>query len=140
MKKLIKIKPMWNRIITTMDVYEHDQYKGGLIDTSKAKGSLKEYQTVVAVGTTVRDIKEGDLVCINPIRYMDVKHEDKSIRNNIVGDNMTVEYKFNTINLDDKECLVLFDQDVDFIVEESKEVEDYTGPTIIKQERPSIIV
>ena len=103
MKKLLKVKPMFNRIITTMDVYEKDQYNGHVIDTTKQKGSLKEYQTVLSVGTTVRDIKEGDLVCIDPTRYMVTKHRDKSLHNNIVGDEVSIGYKFNTIKLDDKE-------------------------------------
>ena len=34
MKKLLKVKPMFNRIITTMDVYEKDQYNGNIIDTT----------------------------------------------------------------------------------------------------------
>lgn len=140
MKKLNKIKPMFNRIITTMDTYEHDQYVNGLLDTSKARGSLKEYQTVLAVGTTVRDIQEGDVVCIDPTRYMVTKHKDKSLQGNIVGDEIAVGYKFNTIKLQDKECLMLFDQDISFIVEESEDVEDPTGPLIIQPERPSIIV
>lgn len=140
MKKLNKIKPMFNRIITTMDTYEHDQYVNGLLDTSKARGSLKEYQTVLAVGTTVRDIKEGDVVCIDPTRYMVTKHKDKSLQGNIVGDEIAVGYKFNTIKLQDKDCLMLFDQDISFIVEESEDVEDPTGPRIIQPERPSIIV
>lgn len=140
MKKLNKIKPMFNRIITTMDTYEHDQYVNGLLDTSKARGSLKEYQTVLAVGTTVRDIQEGDVVCIDPTRYMVTKHKDKSLQGNIVGDEIAVGYKFNTIKLQDKDCLMLFDQDISFIVEESEDVEDPTGPLIIQPERPSIIV
>lgn len=53
MRKLIKVKPMFNRIITSMETYEEDQYNGNLLDTTKQKGSLKEYQTVLAVGTTV---------------------------------------------------------------------------------------
>lgn len=140
MKNLIKIKPMFNRIITTMDSYEKDQYKNGLIDTSKAKGSLKEYQTVISVGTTVRDIKEGDVVSIDPTRYMVTKHRDKSLQGNVLGDDMAIGYKFNTIKLDGKECLVLFDQDITFIIEESEDVEDQTGPVIIQPERPSIII
>lgn len=139
MKKLIKIKPMFNRIVTTMDVYEKDQFKNGLLDTTKAKGSLKEYQTVLSVGTTVRDIKEGDIVCIDPTRYMVTKHRDKSLQGNIMGDDMAIGYKFNTIKLGDKECLMLFDQDISFIIEQSEEVEDPTGPVIIQPERPSII-
>lgn len=140
MKKLLKVKPMFNRIITTMDVYEKDQYNGHVIDTTKQKGSLKEYQTVLSVGTTVRDIKEGDLVCIDPTRYMVTKHRDKSLHNNIVGDEVSIGYKFNTIKLDDKECLVLYDQDISFIVERYEEIDDPTGPSIIQPEKPKIIV
>lgn len=140
MKKLIKVRPMFNRIITTMDVYEEDQYNGALIDGSRQKGSLKEYQTVLSVGTTVRDIKVGDIVCINPTRYMVTKHRDKSLQSNIMGDELAIGYKFNTIKLDDKECLMLFDQDIDFIVEESEDIEDPTGPLIIQPEKPSIII
>lgn len=140
MKKLIKVTPLFNRIITTMDTYEHDQYINGLIDTRKAKGSLKEYQTVIAVGTTVRDIKEGDVVCIDPTRYMVTKHRDKSLQGNIMGDDMTIGYKFNTIKLGDEECLMLFDQDISFIVEDSEDVEDQAAPLIIQPEKPNIIV
>ena len=140
MKKLIKVTPLFNRIITTMDTYEHDQYVNGLIDTRKAKGSLKEYQTVIAVGTTVRDIKEGDVVCIDPTRYMVTKHRDKSLQGNIMGDDMAIGYKFNTIKLGDEECLMLFDQDISFIVEDSEDVEDQVAPLIIQPEKPNIIV
>lgn len=140
MKKLISIKPLFNKIITTMNCYEADQMVGGLIDTRKTKGSLKEYQTVVAVGSTVRDIKVGDVVAINPTRYAVMKHEDKSLKNGIIGDNMTVGYKFNTITINDKEHLMLYDQDIDFIVLESEDIEDSTGPNIIETDRPDIIV
>lgn len=140
MKKLKKIKPLFNRIVTTMDVYEKDQLRSGLVDPTKAKGSLKEYQTVLAVGDTVRGIKEGDVVCIDPTRYMVMKHQDKSLQNGVIGDNMVVGYKFNTIKLNDKECLMLYDQDITFVVEESEDVEEPTGPAIIQPEKPSIIV
>lgn len=140
MIELIKIKPMFNRLVTTMNTYEQDQFKNGLLDTSRKKGSLKEYQTVISVGTTVRDIKVGDVVCIDPTRYMVTKHRDKSLQGNIMGDELVVGYKFNTIKLDGKECLMLYDQDITFIVEESKEVEDQAGPLIIQPEKPSIVV
>lgn len=140
MKKLIQIKPLFNRIVTTMDTYEKDQYNGVLVDTTKQKGSLKEYQTVLSVGTTVRDINVGDVVCIDPTRYMVTKHRDKSLQGNIMGDDMAIGYKFNTIRLGDQECLMLFDQDISFIVEESEDVDDPTGPLIIQPERPNIVV
>ena len=140
MKKLKSIKPMFNKIVTTMDCYEQDQFIGGILDTNKAKGSLKEYQTVIAVGSTVRDIKPGDVVAINPTRYAVMKHDDKSMKNGIIGDNMRVGFKFNTVTMNDKEYLMLYDQDIDFVVLESEDVEDPVGPAIIQPEKPSIIV
>lgn len=139
MKNLISITPMFNRIVTTMDTYESDQFTNGLIDKSRSKGSLKEYQTVISVGTTVRDIKVGDIVCINPTRYMITKHNDKSLKNGVIGDSVSVGYKFNTIKLDNKECLMLYDQDIDFIINESEDVDD-SGPKIIQPEKPDIIL
>lgn len=140
MRKLIKVKPMFNRIITSMETYEEDQYNGNLLDTTKQKGSLKEYQTVLAVGTTVRDIKVGDLVCIDPTRYMVTKHRERSLQSNIMGDDMAIGYKFNTIKLGDEECLMLFDQDVSFIIEKYEDIEDQAAPIIIQPEKPKIIV
>lgn len=140
MKKLISIKPLFNKIVTTMDCYEEDQMSGSIIDTRKTKGSLKEYQTVVAVGSTVRDINVGDVVAINPTRYAVMKHEDKSLKNGVIGDNVVMGYKFNTITLNNKEHLMLYDQDIDFIVLESEDVEDSTSPIIIQPEKPKIIV
>ncbi len=138
MKKLLKVKPLFNKIITTMDTYEEDQVSKGVIDTRKTKGSLKEYQTVVAVGTTVHNIKEGDIVSINPTRYAVMKHNEKSIKNGIIGDNMVMGYKFNTITINDKEHLMLDDQDIDFIIEEYEDVEDST--VIVEQDKPKITV
>jgi co-chaperonin GroES (HSP10) len=138
MLNLKKVKPMFNRIITTADIWEEDQYINGIIDTSRAKGALKEHQKVLAVGTTVRDIKEGDVVCVDPTRYTVVKHNDKSIKNNIIGDNPVVSYRFDTIKLDGKQCLVLYDQDIKYIVEDSEEIED-SGHIIIP-DKPNIIV
>lgn len=140
MKKLISIKPMFNKIVTTMNCYENDQLTNGVIDTNKVKGSLKEYQTVIAVGSTVRDIKAGDVVAINPTRYAVMQHKDGSMKNGIIQDNMRVGYKFNTVIINGEEHLMLYDQDIDFVVLESEDVEDSTGPAIIQPEKPSIIV
>lgn len=138
MKKLKKIRPMFNRVITTMDLYEEDQLQNGLIDTRKTKGSLKEYQTVVAVGATVRDINVGDLVAINPSRYASVKHHPGSMKNGVIEDNMVVGYKFNTITINDTEHLMLYDSDIDFVIEDSEDVE--TGPVVIQTDKPKLIV
>lgn len=140
MKILKKIKPMFNRIITTMNSYEKDQVVGGVIDSRKTKGTMKEYQTVISVGDTVRGIQEGDVVCINPTRYAVMKHHDKSMHNGVIGDNMVMGYKFNTITIDGQECLMLYDQDIDFVVLESEDVEDEPAPMIIQPNTPKIII
>ena len=54
MLKINKIKPVFNKIVTTCDVYQMGKSTGGII--IKTDGTIKEYQRVEAVGSTVRDI------------------------------------------------------------------------------------
>lgn len=136
---LKKVKPLFNMILTTMDTYEEDQKTGGVIDYSKQRGTLKEYQKVVAVGDTVRTIKEGDMVNINPRRYAQFKHKKGSLNDGIVQDNPVVGYNFNTVIVDGKELLVLYDQDVNFIIEDYEEVED-KAPSVLIHPNNDIIV
>ena len=126
-----KIKPMFTALITTMDKYEHDIITdGGLIDTSKQQGCLKEYQRVVAVGTAVRDIKEGDLVCINPTRFAVRKHKDGSLKDGVISDNPVVDYKFDIVEMNNTPYLLLQDRDINFIVEDYEEDEEEKSPII----------
>ena len=60
MIKVANVKPLFNNIITTADKYEEDQMAGGIIAIQK--GEIKEFQKVIAVGSSVRDVKEGDLI------------------------------------------------------------------------------
>jgi hypothetical protein len=71
-----KGRPIFNKIITTAHIYEEDQYLKGtkVIDTDKPKGALKPYQQVISVGDSVRAVKEGDWISINPMRYAIKKH------------------------------------------------------------------
>ena len=125
MLKVKKIKPLFTSLITTMDKYEQDKItNGGLIDTSKQQGTLKEYQTVLAVGDSVRNIKVGDLVCVNPARFAVRKHEKGSMRDGIITDNPVVGYNFYIVEMDGKNCLLLQDRDIEFIIEDFLEVPD----------------
>lgn len=125
MLKVKKIKPLFTSLITTMDKYEQDKITdGGLIDTSKQQGTLKEYQTVLAVGDSVRNIKVGDLVCVNPARFAVRKHEKGSMRDGIITDNPVVGYNFDIVEMDGKNCLLLQDRDIEFIIEDFEEVPD----------------
>lgn len=141
MLKVKKIKPMFTSLITTMDKYEQDVLtSGGLIDTSKQQGGLKEYQTVVAVGSSVRDIKVGDVVCVNPTRFAVKQHQAGSLKDGIVTDNPVIKYNFDVVEMDSKQYLLLQDRDIDFIIEDYEEVPDPIPSPLIKPEEKKVIV
>ena len=121
MLKIKSIKPMFDSLVTTMNKYEDDGFKNGVI--VKQAGSLKEYQTVIAVGPAVRNIEVGDKVMINPTRYAKMKHNEGSLKNGIVADNPIIGYEFRTVTINDEECLYLQSQDIMYSFE-GEEVED----------------
>lgn len=122
MLKIKKIKPLFNKIVTTCDVYQMGKSTGGII--IKTDGTIKEYQRVEAVGSTVRDIKVGDIVMINPKRYLVAKHNDKpdSVKN-VNGDEVTFGVDFPILEYGGKKHLLIYDQDIDYIID-GEEVED----------------
>lgn len=126
MLNIKKIKPVFTSIITTMDKYDEDNTLNGtsIIDTSKAKGTLKEFQKVVAVGSLVREVKEGDMVCINPSNYAVKKHQEGSLKDGIVCDNPVIKYNFNTVEMDGKDYLLLQDRDISYIIEDYEEIRE----------------
>lgn len=121
MLKIKSIKPMFDSLVTTMNKYEQDGFENGVI--VKQAGSLKEYQTVIAVGPAVRNIEVGDTVMINPIRYAKKKHQEGSLKDGIVTDNPIIKYEFNVIKVNGENCLLLYDQDIMYIFE-GEEVEN----------------
>lgn len=129
---------MFTNIVTTMDSYEEDVAVSGIIDTRKQKGALKEYQIVIAVGSAVRDIKPGDMVCINPIRYAQYKH-DKSSLKDLAANNPITGYNFNVVEIDGKDCLLLHDQDIRYVIEDYEEVPD-PAPSKLIHPNTDIIV
>lgn len=125
---------MANYLVTTKEEYtEDDVKKGGLI--TKMIGSLKEYQKVVAIGPMVRGIQVGNIVCINPKRYAKYKHQPGSLKDGVITDNPVVAYNFNVIELDHIPHLLLTDQDIDFIIEESEEEEVKEAPIIVPKKK-----
>lgn len=137
MLKLKKIKPMFNNILTTMEKYEEDVMSMGII--TKKQGGLKEYQKVVEVGSSVRDVKEGDLVCINPKRFAVRKHQDGSLKDGVITDNPVTTYNFDVVELDGVQYLLLQDRDIDFIITESEEVPEPVTSEIIKPSNKVIV-
>ena len=130
---------MFTSLITTMDKYEQDMTTGGLINVTKMQGGLKEYQTVLAVGGSVRDIKVGDLVCVNPTRFAVKKHQEGSLKDGVISDNPVTTYNFDVVEMDGKQCLLLQDRDIDFIIEEWEEIPDNPSSIIQPEKKPLII-
>lgn len=140
MLKIKKIRPMFTSLITTMDKYQEETYtEGGLIDTTKQVGGLKEYQRVLAVGDSVKSVKVGDLVCVNPSRFAVRKHQTGSLKDGVITDNPVTAYNFDVVEIDDQQCLLLQDRDIEFIIEEYEEVPDTPSSIILEAPKKIII-
>ena len=133
--KINKIMPLFTSLITTMNKYEDDVKIGSIVDGSKAKGTLKEYQKVIAVGPSVREIKEGDWVMINPQRFATVNHKHKpnSLAQDVQKDTTTITYSFDVVNMNGEDYLLLQDRDIMYVFEgeEIEETEEKSSPLII---------
>lgn len=119
--KVKKIKPMFTKLLVTKEMYKDVTYVPGtsIIDPTKIKQGVKEYQTVVAVGDAVRDVKVGDLVCIDPTNYAVKKFAKADVRDKIEDyENKVLGYAFPEIEIDGKKYLYLDIRDIDFIIEE----------------------
>lgn len=132
---------MFTGLITTMNKYEdYNVTQGGIIDASRQVGALKEYQTVLSVGTAIRDIKAGDVVWVNPRRFAKPKHTPGSLKDGVIEDNVVESYNFDVIKLNGKDCLLLQDRDIEFIIEEYDEIEEAPPSKIIHPTEPSILL
>ena len=115
------IKPQFTTVITTLDSYEEDLIVDGMVKAPQ--GTVKLYQTVVAVGDAVRGIKVGDLVLVNFNRYIVQKYKENSIKNEM--SNMESELVLNIprIVLDNKVYAKLQDNDIEGVITEFEEYE-----------------
>ena len=136
MLKIKEIKPLFTSILTTGDKYEKDVKEGGII-TNK-KGDLKLYQKVLAVGSSVRDIKVGDMIMFSPKDYVVMKYDPNSVKNDM-DMNKAVKWNIPWVVIDDEngthDCLLISDRDVQFVFE-GEERDD----SLIIPDKPKIII
>lgn len=135
--KIKKIKPMFNRVLTTCDLYTEDLMTDGIIDSTKVEGAIKEYQTVIACGPHVKSVKPGDVVVINPTRYQVMKHKEGTLNDGVITDNAVLSYNFPIMIVDDNPCLYIYDSDVEFVIKEFEMVNDEA--TEIVESAPDIV-
>ena len=132
-----KIKPLYSNILVTGDKYETDMVENGVI--TSAKGDLKLYQKVLAVGSMVRDVQVGDTIMFNPQRYAEKKYDPNSVKEDM-GMNKIIKWNLPWVTMDDengqpKDYLMLQDRDIQYVFE-GEEVKE----TIIVPEKPKLIV
>lgn len=139
MIKIKNIKPLFTALVTTMDKYDEDKLVGNLIDVTKREGCVKEYQKVLSIGDSVRGIKVGDMVSVNPTRYSVKKHQEGSLKDGIITDNPVITYNFDIIELDGKQCLLLQDRDINFVITDFEEVPDEPTSSFIQPEKKTFI-
>lgn len=119
MLHVTKIKPLFDHLLITADRFEKDMVHSGVILAKK--GDLKLWQTVVAVGSVVRDIKVGDKVMINPNDFAVKKYNKNSVQNDL-DNNPVLTYNFPFETVDDekgnpKDYLYISDRNVKYVFE-----------------------
>ena len=119
MLHVTKIKPLFDHLLITADKFEKDMVHNGVI--LAGKGDLKLWQTVVAVGSVVRDIKVGDKVMINPNDFAVKKYNKNSVQNDL-DNNPVLTYNFPFETIDDekgepKDYLYISDRNVKYVFE-----------------------
>lgn len=139
MLKINKIKPLYTKLITTADKYKNDQKVGNILDANRLEGRYKEYQKVVSVGSSVREVKVGDLVLIDPSRYIKRKFSDNSLREDFV-ENPIISIDIPTVVMNDTDYFMLDERDIVYIIEESEEIPDPVEESIIIPKKRKLIV
>ena len=118
--KILKAKPLLNHVITTADRYESTELKDGLLSTKEAEGDIKFEQRIIAIGPNCFDgLNVGDLVLVNPMNYLRPEH---SLRENSIleksRDEVNMVISWPLVDINDRECLFLYDRDLDMVIEE----------------------
>lgn len=119
MLHVTKLKPLFDHLLITADRFDKDMIHNGVIVAGK--GDLKLWQTVVAVGSVVRDIKVGDKVMINPNDFAVKKYNKNSVQNDL-DNNPVITYNFPFETVDDekgnpKDYLYISDRNVKYVFE-----------------------
>lgn len=125
-----KIQPTFNHVLVTADTFEKDMIQGGVIVAKK--GDLKLWQKVVAVGSTARDVKVGNMVMIIPDHFAVKKYNKNSVQNDL-DNNPVLTYNFPFETIDDekgdpKEYLYISDNDVKYVFEGEEKDEALITP------------
>ena len=117
MLHITSIKPLFNHVLITADKFDKDMINNGVIIAGK--GDLKLWQTVVAVGPTVRGIEVRDKVMIIPDHFAVKKYNKNSVQNDLDNNPvLTYNFPFETIDNEKgepQEYLYISDNDIRYV-------------------------
>lgn len=139
MLKITKIKPMFTDIIITADRFDRDIVEKGIVVANK--GDLKSYQTVIAVGDSIRNISVGDKVMVNFEVFAEHKIPVNSVKKDMDVNDPIVRYNIPWVNMtdadgNDKVYIRIPDRAVEFVFEG----EEVDTPDIIQVGTPEILL
>jgi co-chaperonin GroES (HSP10) len=76
---------------------------------------------------------------INPTRFAVKKHQEGSLKDGIITDNPIVEYRFDIVEMNGEQYLLLQDRDISYVIEDYEETEDKTSGIILPREKELIV-
>lgn len=130
MLHITKIKPVFNHLLITADKFDKDMIQAGVIVANK--GDLKLWQKVIAVGSAVRDVKVGDMVMIDPMKYAVRKYNKNSVQNDLDNNPvLTYNFPFETVDNEKGEpqdCLYITEDVVKYAFEGKEKEEALITP------------
>lgn len=131
-----RIIPRYTQIVTTADRYEKDDYNGSpIVEKGHFKGDVKQYQTVIATGKTVREIEVGMKVMLDFEPYRKRKVPTNSIKEKMDVDNPIIEEHLPIFEMDNEEG-----ETTEFLMMDEKNVVFPFEGEEIEDEEPAIIV
>jgi hypothetical protein len=119
MKTPNKIRPRGNEIVITANFVEAPKEKNKIINKEEQMVYFDEFQTVLRVGSVVRDVYMGDVVCVNPKRFAKYQEQKSKVRAAVEGyEKVLVGYEFPIIETAFGNVMLISDTDVRYIVED----------------------
>lgn len=134
MLKLKEVKPVFNQVLVTEELFGYDDKDhAGIIVHNK--GDIKPYQRVVAVGNDVKNVKPGDMVAINFYKYVELQEDENSLK--ALRGNKIVRLRLNEVELTDENdelltCFIIDERDIKYIMSDYEEVAYKDDDTTIK--------
>lgn len=124
MLKLKEVKPVFNQVLVTEELYGYDDKDHAGIIIHR-KGDIKPYQKVIAVGNDVKNVKPGDTVAINFYKYAELQEDPNSLK--ALKGNKMVKLRLNEVELTDDNdesltCFIIDERDIKYIMTSFSEV------------------